>query len=47
MHFDKSRVAVHWWWVIAHLYEQQLLIGELAETQACCEPVLQSSTGQW
>jgi len=31
----------------AHLYEEQISIGVIALTQACCEPVLQSSTEQW
>ena len=42
----KISVAVHWWWVFAHLYEQQIFIGVIAVTQCCCEPVLQSSTEQ-
>ncbi len=46
MHFANTSAAVHWWWVTAHLYEQQIFIGVIAVTQACCEPVLQSSTGQ-
>ena len=47
LHFAKTRVAVHWWWVTAHLYGQQTFIYLIAGTQACCEPVLQSGTGQW
>ena len=46
MHFAQTSAAVHWCWVTAHLYEQQISIGVIALTQACCEPVLQSSTGQ-
>ena len=45
-HFAKISAARHWCWVPAHLYEQQSFIGVIAVTQACCEPVLQSSTGQ-
>jgi len=37
---------VHWWWVTAHLYEQQISVGVSAVTQGCCEPVLQSSPEQ-
>jgi len=43
----KTSAAVHWWWISAHLCEQQIFIGVIAVTQACCEPVLQGSTGQW
>ena len=46
MHFAQTSAAVHWCWVTAHLYEQQISIGVIALTQACCEPVLQSSSGQ-
>ncbi len=46
MHFAKSSAALHWCWVTAHLYEQQMFIGVIAVTQACCEPGLQSSIGQ-
>ena len=45
MHFAKASAAVHWCWVTAHLYEQQIFIGVIAVTQACCEPDLKSSTG--
>ena len=39
---------VHWCWdFTAHLYEEQILIGVIALTQACCQAVLQSSTEQW
>ena len=38
---------VHWWWASAHLYEDQKSTGVVAVTQACCEPILQSSTEQW
>jgi len=47
MHFAKPSAAVHWCWVTAHLYEQQIFIGVIAVTQACCGAVLQSSTEQW
>ncbi len=47
MHFAKTSAAVRWCWVTAHLYEQQISIGAIAVTQACCEPVLQSTTEQW
>ena len=44
MHFAKASAAVGSWQVTAHLYEQQIFIGAIAVTQACCESVLQSST---
>ena len=44
--FANTSAAVHWWWISAHLCEQQAFIGVIAVTQACCEPVLQSSIGQ-
>ncbi len=47
MHFARTIAAVHWYWVTAHLYEQQICTGAIAVTQACCESVLQSSTEQW
>ncbi len=47
MHVTEISVAVHWWWVTAHLYEQQIFIGVIAVTQGCCRPVLKSSTQQW
>ena len=34
-------------WVTAQLYEEQTFPCVIAVTQACCEPVLQSSTEQW
>ena len=43
----KNSVAVHWCWVTAHLYEEQIFIGVIAVIQACCKPVLQSSNEQW
>ena len=47
MQIALTSVAVHWCWVIAHLCEQQMSMGVIAVTQACKEPVLQSSTEQW
>ena len=38
--------AMHWCCISAHLYEEQFSIGEIAVAQACCEPVVQSSTDQ-
>ena len=43
----KEQCAVHWCWVTAHLYEEQIFIGVIAVIQACCKPVLQSSNEQW
>ena len=34
-------------WRTSHLVEQQISLGVIAMTQACCEPVLQSSNEQW
>ncbi len=47
MHFAQTRDAVHFCWLTAHLYEEQISIGAVAVTQACCKPVLQSTTEQW
>ncbi len=47
MHLANTSAAVHWWWVTAHLREQQIFIGAIAVPQGCCEPVLQSNTDQW
>ncbi len=47
MHFALTSAAVHLSWVSAGLYEEQIVIGVFAVTQACCEPVLHSSTEQW
>ena len=50
MHFAKTSEAVHWWWVIAHLYEQRSSNHhrcDCSDTQPCCVPVLPSSTEQW
>ncbi len=45
--FCQTSVALHLSWLTAHLYEEQFSIGAIAVTQACCEPVLQSTTEQW
>ena len=47
MHFALPSAAVHLSWFFAHLYEEQISIGVIAVTQACCEPDFQSSTEQW
>ena len=47
MHLAMTSAAVHWYWFTAHLYGEQVSTGVNAVTQACCEPVLQSSTEQW
>ena len=47
LHFAQTSAAVHLSRLTAHLYEQQISIGLVAVTQACCEPVLQSNTEQW
>ncbi len=46
MHIAQISAAVHFCWLSAHLYEEQISVGAIAVTQACCEPVLQSSTEQ-
>jgi len=38
---------MNWCCITAHLYEEQTSTGAIAVTQACCEPVMQSSTEQW
>ena len=45
MQFYPKTAAVHWCWVTAHLYEEQISISVTAVTH-CCEPVLQDSTEQ-
>ena len=45
MQFALLSAAVHGCCVTAHLYEEQISIGVIAETQTS-EPVLQSSTAQ-
>ena len=46
MHFVLTCAAVHWYWVSALLYEEQVPKGLFVVTQACCQPVLQSNCGQ-
>ncbi len=46
-HFANNSVALHWCWVTAHLYEQQIFVGVIAVIKACRQRVLQSSTEQW
>ena len=46
MHSALNSAAVHWCWVIAHLYVRQICIGVTAATQHCCRPVLHSSCKQ-
>ena len=43
----KPSAAVHWCWVAAQLYERQIFAGVLAQTYACCQPGLLTSTQQW
>ena len=45
-HFALTSAAVHFCWLTAHLYEEQISIGVAAVTQACYEPALQSTTEQ-
>ena len=47
MHFAHASAALHFCSLNAPPYEEQTSIGATAGTQACCEPVLQSSTEQW
>ena len=44
--FCQNSVAVHWWWVTAQLYGQQIFMGVIAVTQGCCQAVLHSNTEQ-
>ncbi len=44
MHFAQTSVALDLSWLTAHLYEDKIFRGAIAVTQACCEPVLQSTT---
>jgi hypothetical protein len=46
-YFALTSAAEHWCCITAHLYEEQISTGLIAVAQACCEPVLQSSTEQW
>ena len=45
-HFAKSNVALPWCWANADLNEEQTSTGVFAVAQACCQPVLHSSTEQ-
>ncbi len=47
MHFAKNSAAVHWFCIPADLCKQQIIIGVIAVSQGCCQPVLQSSIVQW
>ena len=47
MYFALSSAVLHTIWLTAHLYKGQVSAGAIAKTQACSEPVLQSSTEQW
>jgi len=47
MHFALTSAAVHFCGLTAHLYEEQISIGEIAVTQCLLWPVLQSTTDQW
>jgi len=47
MHFALSSDAVLWGGVFAHLCKEQTFVNAAAAIQACCGPVLQSSTQQW
>ena len=47
MHVAKSSAAVHWYWVTADLYGEQMFMGVFAVTKACCQHALQSSTEPW
>ena len=42
-----TSAAVHWCWLTAHLYDEQICIGVNTVTKASCEPVMQSSTEHW
>jgi len=44
MHSAKNSIALHWCWVTAQLYEQQMFTGVSAVTQFCWQLVLHSST---
>ena len=39
-------MALHCCWVTAHLYQQQISLSVFAVAQACCQPLLHSSTEQ-
>ncbi len=46
MHFAQTSVALHLSFLTAHLYQEKISTGAIAVTQACCEPVLGSTTEQ-
>ena len=46
MHDPLTSAAVHFCWLTAHLYGEQISTGEIKVAQGCCELVLQSSTKQ-
>ena len=46
MQCAKTSMAVRWCRVNAHLYEEHVSIGVIAETQACCELALQINSDQ-
>jgi len=41
--FALTSVAMNWFCITLHLYEQQIFIGVVAAAQSCCEPVSQSN----
>ena len=43
---NHGQIGLHWRWVTAHLYEEQIPIGVTALRQYCCEPDLHSITEQ-
>ena len=46
MHAALTSAAVQWCWGTAHLYDEQISLGLLAVTRACCQVYLQSTLGQ-
>jgi len=47
MHFALTRAAVHFSWVTAHLYEEQISIGVIAVTKSCCELNSRAALNSW
>ena len=43
MYFAKNSAAVHWVFISADLYEQQILLVVTAVSEGCYQPVLHSS----
>ncbi len=39
LHLARTSAAVHWFWVTAQLYQQQVFNSVTVLTQGCCEPV--------